>query len=211
MPRNYFEDEVNEEEEDSADQLTNEEIEYLMDLINGDGVAQEDVELALTLLRHHTPAMEPILDQVTSSAPHLLRKLYAFIGQRKNDGDILSTISAQIQDKSNLDEYDLFWYAKIVIDYFDFNQTTADKLIEIYQHARATAPVKALILETPNLNHGFADFKVEELRSNRGPLCMASVLLGLKELEKGRRNQLFKYVERQGAMLGVLARIASRI
>ena len=211
VPRNYFEDEASEDEEDSDDQLSDEEIEYLMDLITGNRVAQEDVELALSLLRHHPPALEPILEQVTSSAPHLLRKLHGFIGQRKNDDEIWSAISAQIREWSTLDEYDLFWYAKILIDHFDFNQNTADQLIEIYQHPRATTPVKALILETPDLNHGFADFKVEELRSNRGPICMASVLLGLNDLEKSRRNQLFKYVERQGAMLGVLAKIAARI
>ena len=210
-PRNYFEDEESEEQEDPNDQLSYSEIEYLMELITENRVAQEDVELALSLLRHHPPALDPILEQVTSSAPHLVRKLHRFIGQRKNDSGVWSTISAQIREGSILDEYDLFWYAKILIDYFDFNQNIADRLIQIYQHPRATTPVKALILETSNLNHGFAEFKVEELRSNPGPICMASILLGLKDLEKSRRNQLFKYVQRQGAMLGVLAKIAAKM
>lgn len=210
-PRDYFEDEESEEQQDPDDQLSYAEIEYLMELITESRVAQEDVELALSLLRHHPPALHPILEQVTSSAPHLLRKLHRFIGQWKNDSGVWSTISARIRDGSILDEYDLFWYAKIIIDHFDFNQNTADRLIQIYQHPRATTPVKALILETSNLDHGFAELKVEELRSNPGPICIASVLIGLKNLEKGRRNQLFKYVQRQGAMLAVLAKIAAKM
>ena len=211
VARNYDEDEEREEEEDSDDQLSKEELEYLMHLITRNRVAQEDVELALRLLRYHSPALAPILEQVTSSAPHLLRELHRFIGKSTNDGEIWSAITVQIREGSALDEHDLFWYAKIMIDHFDFNQHTADQLIAIYQHPRATAPVKALILETSYLDHGFAELKQKALRSNPGPLCMASVLLGLKGLEKGKRNQLFKYVKRQGAMLGVLAKIASRL
>ena len=209
VSRDYDEDE--EEEEDSDDQLSEEELEYLMDLIAGNNVAQEDVELALSLLRHHPPALDPILKQVTSSTPHLLRELHRFIGKSEDDGEIWSAITAQIRKGSALDEHALFWYAKIVIDYFDFDQVTADQLITIYHHPRATTPVKALILETSYLDHGFADLKEAVLRSNPGPICMASVLLGLKDLEKGKRNQIFKYVKRQGAMLEVLAKIAAKI
>lgn len=209
-PRNYFEDEESENQEDSENQLSSEEIDYLMDLITGNSVAQEDIELALSLMRHHSPALKPILDQVTTSAPHLLRKLHRFLGQRKNDRQVSSTIFEQLRKGSSLDEYDLFWYAKIMIDYFDFDQNIADLLIDIYQHPRATTPVKALILETSTLNHGFEEFKIAQLRTNLGPICTASVLLGLKDLEKSRRNHLFKYVGRQGAMLGVLATIAAK-
>ena len=211
VPHDYDDDGEEEKSEGEEDLLSDEELEYLMDLIAGNDVAQEDVELALSLLRHHPPALEPILEQVTSSAPHLLRELHRFIGDSEDDGEIWAAITPQIRKGSALDEHDLFWYAKILIDYFDFDQDIADQLIAIYQHQRATTPVKALILETPYLDHGFTELKETALRSNPGPICTASVLLGLKGLEKSKRNQLFKYVTRQGAMLGVLAEIAARI
>ena len=211
VPHDYDDDEENENAEGEEDSLSEEQLEYLMNLIEGNDVAQEDVELALSLLLHHPPALEPILEQVTSKAPHLLRELHRFIGKSEDDGETWSAITPQIRKGSALDEHDLFWYAKILIDHFDFDQDVADQLIAIYQHPRATAPVKALVLETPYLDHGFADLKENALRSNPGPISMASVLLGLRVLEKGKRNQLFKYVKRQGAMLAVLAEIAARI
>jgi hypothetical protein len=84
-------------------------------------------------------------------------------------------------------------------------------LLEIFVRPEATPLVKAAILESRPLDHGFADLKERELRNAGDLLILSAAMLGLAGLEKGRRNQLFKYASRQGAHAAMLSSIATRV
>ena len=59
--------------------LNAEEREYLTSLVQSRNVAQEDVELALTLMQNERDAINLLLDPVLDRAPHLLKGLYRLI------------------------------------------------------------------------------------------------------------------------------------
>ena len=64
-----------EDDDESDGRLDDKEREYLVSLIRKPNVAQEDVELALTLLRDEPDALGLVIDPVLDKAPHLLRGL----------------------------------------------------------------------------------------------------------------------------------------
>src|SRR5262249_51277522 len=74
-----YDDEDDDETEDEEG-LTEPEREYLVAQVQRPNVAQEDIELALSLMRHEDDALELLLVPVLDLAPHLLRGLHRFIG-----------------------------------------------------------------------------------------------------------------------------------
>jgi Reverse transcriptase (RNA-dependent DNA polymerase) len=191
--------------------LSRQEREYLSSLIHRPNIAQEDVELALALMRQEADALESLLGPVLDAAPHLLRGLHRFIGVAQDHGETWAALKERITSTRKLPEHDLFWYARILLDYYEFDQDVADSLLEIFRRPESTAIVKAAILESRELEHGFADLKERELRNAGDLLILSAAMLGLVGLEKGRRNQLFKYASRQGAHAAMLSSIATRV
>jgi hypothetical protein len=108
-------------------------------------------------------------------------------------------------------EHDLFWYARMLIDHFPFDQDIADMLVLIYEHPNASAVVRAAILETEFLEHGFADLKETAVRVEGTLLIAAAAMVGLAKQDKAKRNHTFKYVARQGAHAAALMKIAGKM
>jgi hypothetical protein len=197
-------------EEDSG--LTEEEKEYLVSLISGPNVAQEDIELALTLLRNEEDALEHVLEPVFDKAPHLLRGLHRFVGLSDDGDDALwPAIVSRIKSGRAFPEHDLFWYARLLIDYYTFDSDVADLLVRIYRHPNASTVVKAAILETEAISHGFDDLKASVLRSDGNLLTSSAAMVGLAKVPKGKRNHMFKYVASRGAHFAALMKIAGRM
>lgn len=201
-----YDDDV--DEDDDAG-LTDDERNYLVSLIRKPNVAQEDIELAMTLLRNESEGLSLVVDPVIDKAPHLLRGLHRFIELNNGDDECLwPAIERRLKASGTLPEHDLFWYARILIDYFQFDQNVADMLIRIYEQPNASVVVKAAILETEYLEHGFADLKQAALRSDGTLLIVSAAMVGLAKLDKAKRNHLFKYVARLGPHAAILMKIA---
>jgi hypothetical protein len=200
------------DDEYEAGDLSDNERNYLTSLIQKPNVAQEDIELALTLLRDDPNAVGMLIDPVLDNAPHLLRGLHRFIEvSGDEEGHIWTAIESRIRSGRNFPEHDLFWYARLLIDYYAFDQDIADVLLRIYEHPSASTVVKAAILETEYLEHGFADLKEAAVRAEGTLLIAASAMVGLTKLDKAKRNHIYKYVARQGAHAAVLMRIAGKM
>lgn len=202
-------DDHNEDDEEQA-LLEEDEREYLVALLQSPNLAQEDVELALTLLRNELDAFDLVVEPVIEKAPHLLRGLHRFIATSgpEDGGQVWDAIANRLK-KKRIPEHDLFWYARTLVDYYEIDQDVADLLLELYYHPEATSVVKAAILEDNCLDHGLDDLKIQELRSGSNLLIVSAAMHGLSGLEKGKRNHQFKYARRNGANVAVLADIAS--
>ena len=87
--------------------------------------------------------LELLLTAVMVRAPHLIKQLHRFIADEENDGQTWSAVRGRLTSKHTLSEYDLFWLARIVIDYFDYDQDVADQLHAIYEHKSSTPVVRA--------------------------------------------------------------------
>lgn len=198
---------------DPGPHLSEGERRYLADLIREPNVAQEDIELALTLLRGEPDALDLVVEPVIDRAPHLLRGLHRFVGvaQGADHGHLWEAVTTTLRSTKSHPEHDLFWYARILIDYYDFDQEVADMLVRIYEHPKASPVVKAAILETKYLDHGFDDLKTSALRGEGTLLVASSAMVGLSRVRKAKRNHLYKYAARQGAHAAVLMSIAGKM
>jgi hypothetical protein len=198
--------------DDSEDGLNERERDYLFSLIREPNVAQEDVELALSMLREEPDALALLVDPVLDKAPHLLRSFHRFLAFAKDpDAALWPALTSRLKSDRAFPEHDLFWYARILIDHFDFDQGTADMLLRIYEHPNASVVVRAAVLETEDLKHGFADLKETALRGEGTLLVAAAGMVGLAKQDKAKRNHTFKYVARHGAHAAALMNIAGKM
>ncbi len=108
-------------------------------------------------------------------------------------------------------EHELFWLAKIVPDYYDFDTVAAEALVQIYSRKNASDFVQAVVLENPNNGLGMLEIKENQLRKSPGDIAGAAALMGIRNLAKGRRYQIGKYAARSGQHVKVLADIVSKI
>lgn len=199
-------------EADDEEGLSEEQREYLTSLVRATNVAQEDIELALTLLRGEPDGERMLVDPVLDNAPHLLRSFHRFMELSKSDGtDVWDAITLRLRSGRQVPEHDLFWYARILIDRYAFDQDVADLLLDIYARSASSAVVRAAILETEHLEHGFSDLKESALRAEGTLLIVAAAMVGLAKQDKAKRNHTFKYVARNGANAASLVHIAGRM
>lgn len=193
--------------EEEEEGLEEEEREYLRDMIGGRNVAEEDVELALSLLRDEPGTQMTLASMVLGEYPHLTKALYGSVPTIEGyDVELWELLSQHIR-RPALTAFELFWVAKIVIDYYEFSTDVAEFLMDILQHPAATPVVRAVILETPYMDRGFEEVKVTCLRNEPAGLPAVASVVGLRKMGKGKRNQLYKYAAKSGEHMAVLCSI----
>jgi len=198
------------DDEDSESDLDEQEREYLHALARTKHVEEEDVELALSLIDDSEVFVE-LAQLVCSQFPNLIKHVHRLCGHDDLFGSgeaIWDVINARI-GKSFLTEFELFWLAKIIIDYYELNATAVAGLVRIHSHDCSTGIVKAVIVECGHNGHGLLEMKDRQLRDSPGSLTAMCALAGLRDVVKSKRNQICKYVAKSGAYSSVLAGIVS--
>lgn len=201
------------EEDDEADDesaLEPEERDYLEHLVDQPNVPEEDLELALSLVDDEDTVMKA-LGQVCTNNRHLMNHIYHLFGRVEIENDSSWELIRKRIFSKDAHEHELFWLAKIVSDYYDFNSVAAEALIQIYTHKNASDFVRAAVLENPNNGLGLLEIKEDHLRKSPGDIAGAAALMGIRNLAKGRRNQIGKYAARSGQHVKILADIVSKI
>ena len=193
----------------STSGLDEEEIEYVEGLISTKNVAEEDVELALSLVCDHPEIQMKLASIVCERFPHLMKSLYGIIGTIEGyDSELFDLLRAKLAEEV-LTEFELFWLVRIVLDYYEFTAELVDMLTDIYKHQSATSVVRAAILECAQMKHGLQDMKVDALRQEPGTPAGIAAIAGLRNMGKGKRNQLYKYAAKSGRQTAVLCGIMS--
>ena len=182
--------------------LEDSEAEYLKELIREPTVSEEDVELALSLLREDPDEALILSNLVLTQYPNLIKSLYWQVLHLPKQISLEQEFTSHLENKI-LSEFELFWLARIVIDHFEMDDKAASLLWKIEAHPGAGTIVKAAIAESPLLEFGFAEHKRSILRDNsEGVLSYASAV-GLLGCEKGQRNQQYKYAMKNSPKLRV--------
>jgi len=178
--------------------LEDAERDYLEQIVNEDKVAEEDLELALSLLDEGTSVVR-LVELVCDQHPHLIKHVYRLLGniEYDDDGACWEILQERIS-RTDLSEYELFWIAKVIQDIYDFNQDSADAMANIYKHAAASEMVKAGILECSHNKHGLLEMKESALRSSAGNAVGVAALMGLRNANRSKRNQLCNYAAKFG-------------
>lgn len=194
------------DEEPEEVHLTEDEFQYLSGLISRDNVTEEDVELALALVTEDEEHAERLAALVFQRYPHLIKSLYANLGTSAYDGAALWHFLDEIASNRNAHEFVLFWCVRIALDYFDWDKTSAETLMRLYDHPRSSDAVKAAILESEFLDFGMFDRKDAALRNAGSSLLAMSAAVGLRKLEKAKRNQMYKYAASSAPLMYQITR-----
>jgi hypothetical protein len=207
-----YDEEDEEDEEDNEDEevgLEPKEVDYLKSLIQSRDVAEEDVELALSLLKEDEEGAPILIELVFNKYPNLIKDLYRHLPDMQNTDDLWTVIIKKITSEF-VTEYELFWIVRIILDLYGFDQTSADVLLKIFNHTCASPIVKSAILEFTDNRFGFGELKMKQLRSGSEGIIATSAVAGLERLEKAKRNQIYKYISKASPYLNVLCNIMSK-
>ncbi|TWU08884.1 Reverse transcriptase (RNA-dependent DNA polymerase) [Symmachiella macrocystis] len=197
-------------ESDEVD-LEEAEREYLEQIVNEDRVLEEDLELALALIDEGSTIIR-LVELVCDQHPHLIKHLHRLFSTATfdDDGACWDILTKRVS-RSDISEFELFWIAKIAIHFYEFDHVLAEFLTKIYKHTNASNVVQAVVLECLDNKHGFLEMKESVLRNSPGSIAGIAALMGLREANKSKRNQLCNYVAKSGLHMKVYSDIVKRL
>ena len=197
------------EEEDEDVRLEPKEVDYLRNIIQSSDVTEEDVELALSLLKQDKEGASILIKLVFEHYPNLIKDLYRHLAEIQDEGELWTVIEEQVSS-TFVSEFELFWLVRIILDIYEFDQGSVDMLLKIFEHPCASPVVQSAILEFTDNRFGFCELKEKQLRSGSGGIIAISAIAGLEKLEKAKRNQIYKYVSHTSPYLHILCSIMSK-
>jgi hypothetical protein len=197
---NGYGDDEGEDDPDSFDELTEEEQGYLLDLLKGNEIQEEDAELVLTLMKDYSTDVMEFVPQLIRDFPSLVKRIYYFCSDIDDKDSLVESLNEHIQSEGLVTEYQLFWFAKMVEDYLLEAEGAGDLLRALYEHGQATDISRAKILENPSKAHGLPELREEQLRSGHSGWLAWSAAVGSRDLAKSQRNQLLKYFRKASPM-----------
>ena len=180
---------------ETLDELTDEEQEYLLALLDRETIQEEDAELVLTLMRDHSADIMGFLPGLIRDFPSLGKRLYYFCSEVDDKKEVVAALREYVDDtETQITEYQLFWFAKMAEDYLLKSPNVGELLLSLYEHPEATDISKAKILEIPDKRFGLADLREERLKTGHSDWLTWSAAVGSRVHAKAQRNQMLKYV-----------------
>jgi hypothetical protein len=196
-----------EDEDLEESSLSEEQVEYLLDLLKNPDIEESDAELVLVLLREHGEDVLPQLEGFLRRFPGLSRNVYHFakhVGDR--DKDALAQIVFDFAaDGAYATEDQLFWMAKLSEEFLSKTSRYRDILLAIYQHQNATEVSKAKILEIPEQRFGMPELRHEHLRVGKSDWLSWSSAVGSRAATKISRNHALTYFGKASPMNRLIA------
>ncbi len=192
--------EESDEEDEDIDELTEDEQKYLLSLLKGDNLQEEDAELVLTLMRDYSADVVEFIPDLIRDFPSLSKRLYYFCRNVKDKKEIAVALQQHLASPAQITEFQLFWFGVMAEDYLLQTPQAGDLLMALYEHRNATEISRAKILEMPEKRFGLADLREEQLRTGHSDWLAWASAIGSRVHPKGQRNQLLKYFRKSSPM-----------
>lgn len=198
--------------DDSSEQeaLTEEEIEYLLDRLKAPHAEEDDIELALALLREEVDDMLAIMPSVLTNHPHLAKNVYHFLRYVPDRCAVLSLIKTHLKNET-IPEYQLFWLAKYCMDFSSECDDFESIYYALFKHPSATALTRAKLLEIDANDHGIHDLKLKHLRNGSSSWEAWASAAGFRSVAKSERNHALMYFARSSPQNKIIADIVSAL
>jgi hypothetical protein len=194
------EDEDAEDADSELEELSEEEQQYLLSLLSGENLQEEDAELVLTLMRDHSKDVVEFIPTLIKEFPGLSKRLYYFCSGAEDKTEIAAAISRYIKSEAQVTEYQLFWFGMMIEDYLLKTPGVGNLLTVLYEHQNATDISRAKILEIPEKRFGLADLREEQFKTGHSDWLAWAAAVGARVNPKGKRNQLLKYFRKSSPM-----------
>ncbi len=180
-----------EDEEEGV--LTNEQTEYLLNLLKDPDIDESDAELVLVLLRDHGDDVLSQIDGFLRRFPGLSRNIYHFAKHVEDKEELAGVILNFICDETYATEDQLFWMAKVSEEFLSRTAQYREILLALFQHQNATNISRAKILEIPEQRFGMPDLREEHLRVGKSDWLAWSAAVGCRAAGKISRNHSLLY------------------
>ena len=182
-----------EEYEEAVRDLSEEEIDYLVNLLDEDEATDLEASLILDCIHEHTSNFADYLPEFIYRFPHLSKRIYHKCADVNGREDLAEKFLELLDDAHSLNEYQLFWIAKISEKYLLQTESAGQLLALLYEHKDATNISKSKILEIPEQRFGMPEWREVHLKSGASGWLSWSSAVGMRQDTKQNRNYLMGY------------------
>ncbi len=201
-----FEDEELEEEN-----LSEEQVEYLLNLLKNPDIDESDAELVLVLLRDRSEDVLSNIEAFLHRFPGLSRNVYHFAKHALDKEALAEIVYRFSANGAYATEDQLFWMAKLSEEFLASTSRYRDILFTIYQHPNATDISRAKVLEIPEQRFGMPELRHEHLRVGKSDWLSWSSAVGSRASTKMSRNHSLMYFGKASAMNHLIAECVASI
>jgi len=188
------------EEEEEYENLSEEQIEYLLDILKDPDIHEEDAELVLVLLRNHGSDVLERMRSFLERFPSLSKTVYTYCRDLNDKTELSNLVQDFLTTSRNITENQLFWLAKMTEDYLMKSHNYGDIIDLLYNHRHATSLTKAKVLEIPDHRFGLPELRSGHLRAGKSEWLSWSAAVGCRKETEIRRNYILKYFSKASPM-----------
>lgn len=175
------------------DQLSENDISDLIALLDKDNISDQEVSLILETIRKHTNDLHVYLPTVFRDHPSLIKKIDTFCEFCDDKESLASGFLDILNSNSYMNEYQLFWLAKIVETHLLETKTAGKLLTSLYEHNNASVISKSKVLEIPELRFGMPELRETHLKNGTSSWLSWSSAVGMRNDTKQAKNYLMDY------------------
>jgi Reverse transcriptase (RNA-dependent DNA polymerase) len=197
-------------EEVGDDTLTDDESEYLMDLLKSPEIEEEDAELVLALMRDHSSDVLGNLEDFLRRFPNLSKSIFHFCSHIEDKSDLLNVVRSLMNSRPELTEFQLFWLGKIFEEHLIDEKGSAEIVHRLYDHPNATDISRAKLLEIKDRRFGLAELREEHLRTGHSGWLSWSSAVGTRVEKKKNRNHILGYFANGSPLNELIAQCVQR-
>lgn len=179
--------------EESVRDLSREEIDYLINLLNEDEATDLEASLILDCIHEHTSNFADYLPEFIYRFPHLSKKIYHKCEDVTEREELAEKFLKLLDGEHSLNEYQLFWIAKISEKYLLHTSLVGRLLALLYEHKDATNISRSKILEIPEQRFGMPEWREVHLKNGTSGWLSWSSAVGMRNDTKQNRNYLMGY------------------
>lgn len=201
-----------EEYEEVARNLSTVEIDYLISLIKENEATDQEASLILDCIYEHTCNFVEYLPDFIYQFPHLSKKIYRKCHDVSELDELAEGFVGLLNNSEySLNEYQLFWIAKISEKYLLKTKCTGQLLAMLYEHKDATTISKSKVLEIPENRFGMPEWRECHLKNGSSGWLSWSSAMGIRNETKQSRNYLMGYFNKASTMNKLIADYISNI
>jgi hypothetical protein len=174
-------------------ELTPEEVTSLISLLDKINISDREASLVLETINSYTNELHKYLPTFLHQHPNLIKKVYAYSEKCADKEALAEEFYSLVSQNHFLNEYQLFWLAKIVEAYLLDTKFTSKLLSALYQHNDATVISKAKILEIPEHRYGMPELRETHLKNGSSVWLAWASAVGMRKDNKQAKNYLMDY------------------
>ncbi len=193
------------EYEEAIRGLSEEEIEYLVNLINEDEATDLEASLILDCIHEHTTNFTDYLPEFIYRFPHLSKKIYHKCNDVTEVEELSEKFKTLLSGNNSLNEYQLFWITKIIEKYLLKTAPAGQLLALLYEHTDATNISIAKILEIPEKRFGMPEWREVYLKNGSSSWLAWASAIGMRNDTKQYRNYLMSYFSKASIINSLIA------